>query len=160
MRLMICAVGKIKNAPEALLVNDYTKRIQATGRGIGISTFAIKEIDPPKSLKSAARQEHESTAILASIPPGCTKIILDERGDALKSTEFARLIENKRDQGVGDMAFLIGGADGHSSQLLDEAEKKIAFGPATWPHMLVRAMLCEQIYRAMTILTGHPYHRA
>lgn len=160
MRLLVAAVGRLKSGPEAGLVGDYAARIRAAGRPLGFKSFDVKEIEAPKSLDGAARRTQESALIAAAAAPGARRIALDERGEALSSETFARLLADWRDRGAVEAAFMIGGADGHDPAIRERADKLIAFGPATWPHMLVRAMLCEQIYRAMTILSGHPYHRA
>ncbi|MGE0409759.1 MAG: 23S rRNA (pseudouridine(1915)-N(3))-methyltransferase RlmH [Amphiplicatus sp.] len=159
MRLCIAAVGKLRSGAEAGLVADYAARIAATGRSIGFSEFKIIEIEAPKGLDGAMRQTREAALLLAAAPPG-KRVILDERGADLASIDMARRLGGWRDDGVGDAVFFIGGADGLGRALRDDADLALAFGRATWPHLLVRAMLCEQIYRAMTILAGHPYHRA
>ena len=160
MRLTLAAVGRLKSGPEARLVDDYAARIRAAGRGLGVSDFAIAEVEAPKGLEGPARRAREGAALLAAAPDKARKIVFDERGRSLSSEEFARVIADWRDQGVGEIAFFIGGADGHDAALRESADLMVSFGKATWPHMLVRAMLCEQVYRAMTILSGHPYHRA
>lgn len=160
MRLVIAAVGRRKNAPEATLIDDYAARIRAGGRAVGFSSFEIAEVESPRGMEGAARQSREANLLAAEIPDGARRIILDEKGKSLSSAEFAALLGGWRDQGAPATAFVIGGADGHIDSIRSGADRVLAFGPATWPHMLVRAMLCEQIYRAMTILAGHPYHRA
>ena len=157
MRLAIAAAGRLRGGPEADLIDDYAVRIRSLGRGLGVSAFDIREIEAPKGLAGEKRQERES-ALLMEATPDARRIALDERGDNLSSAEFARRIARLRDDGAGEIAFLIGGADGHHASL--KAEDRISFGRATFPHMLVRVMLAEQIYRALTILSGHPYHRA
>ncbi|MBB5517901.1 23S rRNA (pseudouridine(1915)-N(3))-methyltransferase RlmH [Amphiplicatus metriothermophilus] len=159
MRLVVAAIGRAKNAPEAALVDDYAARIRAAGRAVGFSDFAIIESEAPKGLDGPARRTRESALLAAAIPDRARRIVLDERGKPLASADFAALLGRWRDQGAPAAAFLIGGADGHDPSLREKADLVLSFGPATWPHMLVRAMLCEQIYRAMTILSGHPYHR-
>lgn len=160
MRLAVAAVGRLKSGPEAELVADYAARIRALGRSIGFTEFTIVEIDSPKGLEGPAKKAREATLLLAAVPSKARRAALDERGAQLSSAAFAKLIGDWRDQGAPDAAFLIGGADGLDANARESAEAVVAFGKATWPHMLVRAMLCEQIYRAMTILSGHPYHRA
>jgi len=117
-------------------------------------------VETPRGLEGAKRQERESSALLDASPAGARRIVLDEYGKQLTSKTFSQTLQTWRDDGVGDTAFFIGGADGHGPAIAHDAHLKMAFGTATWPHMLVRAMLCEQIYRAMTILSGHPYHRS
>jgi 23S rRNA (pseudouridine1915-N3)-methyltransferase len=157
MRLTVAAVGRLRAGPESDLIDDYAARIRGAGRAIGVTAFDIREVEAPKSLTGDKRQERES-ALLMDVTQAARRIALDERGENLSSAEFAARIGRWRDEGAGDIAFLIGGADGHHASLV--AEARIAFGRATFPHMLVRAMLAEQIYRAVTILSGHPYHRA
>jgi 23S rRNA (pseudouridine1915-N3)-methyltransferase len=157
MRLTVAAVGRLRGGPESDLINDYAARIRGAGRGVGVTAIDIREVEAPKSLTGDKRQERES-ALLSEATPDARRIALDERGDNVTSAEFAARIARWRDEGAGEIAFLIGGADGHHPSL--HADARIAFGRATFPHMLVRAMLAEQIYRAVTILSGHPYHRA
>lgn len=160
MRLTVCAVGKLRSGPEAALVNDYAARISATGRSLGFPAFDIKEVEAPRGLTGPKRRDAETALLLDASPNKGICIVLDEHGKDLPSEMLAKKLGAWRDDGIGYASFFIGGADGHSQSLLTKADIKIAFGKATWPHMLVRAMLCEQIYRAMTILSGHPYHRA
>ncbi len=157
MRLCVAAAGRLRAGPEATLIEDYAGRIRALGRGLGVSGFDIREIEAPRGLSGDKRQERES-ALLMDATPAARRIALDERGETVTSEEFARRIAAMRDAGAGEIAFLIGGADGHHASL--KTDFRIAFGRATFPHMLVRVMLVEQIYRALTILSGHPYHRA
>ena len=102
----------------------------------------------------------EARLIEEAVPERAMRVVLDERGKALTSAEFARLIDRCREGGTPDMAFLIGGPDGHAPEIRSGAGQLLCFGPMTWPHRLVRVMLLEQIYRALTIISGHPYHRA
>ncbi|MEM7745158.1 MAG: 23S rRNA (pseudouridine(1915)-N(3))-methyltransferase RlmH [Pseudomonadota bacterium] len=155
MKLTIAAVGRLKSGPEQSLIDDYLKRAGAAGRGLALGPVTVTEIDERKAQGRAA----QSTRLLACIPGAGTAVALDERGDTLTSPEFAKLIARERDGGCPEMVFLIGGADG-----LDEAARattgyRLSFGPMVWPHMLARVMLSEQIYRAVSILAGSPYHR-
>lgn len=159
MRLSVAAIGRLRGGPQADLIEEYATRIKATGKPLGVTRFDIKEFDAPKGLTGAPRKERES-ALLLEASAGARRVILDERGDNLSSEAIASRIGRWRDDGDGEIAFLIGGADGHHSSLLETADLRLAFGKATFPHLLVRVMLVEQIYRAMTILSGHPYHRA
>ncbi len=159
MRLAIVAVGRRRNTPEAALIDDYAARIRAGGRAVGFSSFDISEVEAPRGMEGTARQTREAGLLAGEIPEAARRIVLDEKGKSFSSEEFAALIGGWRDQGAPAVAFVIGGADGHAESIRKGADRLMAFGPATWPHMLVRAMLCEQIYRAMTILAGHPYHR-
>ena len=159
MRLAIAAVGKMRSGPEAALVEDYLRRANGLGRRIGFSGPELKEVEAPKSLSGAKRRTRESDLLRAAAPDAYL-IVLDERGKQQTSAEFAAMLAKIRDGGARQAAFLIGGADGHDQSLTQAADISLSLGAATWPHMLVRTMLAEQLYRAMTILTGHPYHRA
>ncbi|HET9458968.1 MAG TPA: 23S rRNA (pseudouridine(1915)-N(3))-methyltransferase RlmH [Sphingomicrobium sp.] len=138
MILHIVARGKIGRSPESELVERYVKRIAWP---VKLTELADKARDPPP------------------LPPGSVSILLDERGEALSSTQLARRLEAWRDSGKREARFSIGGADGHSSAERERADLLLSFGPATWPHLLVRAMLAEQLFRATAILANHPYHR-
>ncbi|HBK90765.1 MAG TPA: 23S rRNA (pseudouridine(1915)-N(3))-methyltransferase RlmH [Parvularcula sp.] len=157
MRLTVAAVGRLRGGPESDLIEEYASRIRGAGRAVGVAAFDISEVEAPKSLTGEKRQARESE-LLTAATQGARRIALDERGDVLTSADFAARIAGLRDEGAGEIAFLIGGADGHHRSLAPDM--RLAFGRATFPHMLVRVMLAEQIYRAVTILAGHPYHRA
>lgn len=159
MRLSVAAIGRLRGGPELELINDYSARIRAAGRSLGFSAFEIRELEAPKGLSGAKRQERESALLGQSAAPGAKRVLLDERGENLGSGAIAEQLARWRDDGVGEIVFMIGGADGHDRSFAAKADLVIAFGKATFPHMLVRTMLVEQIYRAMTILAGHPYHR-
>ncbi|MEM9170791.1 MAG: 23S rRNA (pseudouridine(1915)-N(3))-methyltransferase RlmH [Pseudomonadota bacterium] len=160
MKLIVAAAGKLKGGPEAALCADYAERARRLGRGLGFSAIDLKEIEAPRGLDGAARQAAEAERLLASAPPGAALIALDERGRDLSSAALADDLARKRDDGVAAATFLIGGADGHAPIVRERAGATVSFGKATWPHLLVRVMVVEQIYRAMTILAGTPYHRA
>lgn len=160
MRVQICAVGRLKTGPEKLLLDDYMSRVDAAGRGIGVTALPVAEVEEKRRLEGAALMEREAELLLASVPKGALLIALDERGRIETSEAFAKRIGTLRDTGTADIAFLIGGANGLAPAMRDRAAHVMAFGAMTWPHMLVRVMLAEQIYRAVTILSGHPYHRA
>ena len=155
MRLAIAAIGRLKTGPEQDLIQDYTARINASGRSLALGPLDIFEIDERKARDRAS----QSDRLLDRVPKGAVVAALDERGTAMTSPKFAKLIERTRDDGADDMVFLIGGADGHAAALRDRANHVISFGPMVWPHMLARVMLTEQIYRAVSILAGSPYHR-
>ncbi len=159
MRLVIAAVGRLKNAPEALLVEDYSARIRASGRNLGFSSFEIREVEAPRGLETPIRKLREAEMLMGCVSSGAHLAALDEQGDSLSSSAFADRLAKWRDEGVPSVGFFIGGADGHGPVVTNAAQTRLAFGRATWPHMFVRTMLCEQLYRAMTILSGHPYHR-
>ena len=151
MRLWLVAVGRLRPGPVRQLVEEYAGR--------SAWPLTVREVEAKKKLTGPALREHEGDLLLAAIPERATLIALDERGRDLSSTELAERLGRWRDDGVQDLAFAIGGADGLSRAVCNRAALMLAFGRATWPHMLVRAMLAEQIYRAQTILSGHPYHR-
>ncbi len=158
MRILVAAIGKMRG-PEAALTDDYLKRARDLGRQRGFSGPDISEYEAPRGLTGAARTEKEGEW-LAGAAKDSAIIALDERGVNVSSEKIATMLSDLRASGVKGAAFLIGGADGHDRKVIAMAQQTIAFGAATWPHMLVRTMLAEQLYRAMTILAGHPYHRS
>ena len=160
MRLMVIAVGRLKDGPERELAERYAKRFDDIGRKLGVRGLDIHEIPESRARDAATRMAEEAAAISAAIPEKSILVALDERGDNLDSTGFARHLGRWRDEQVANTIFAIGGADGLSPDLWRKAKVRMAFGSATWPHQMVRIMLLEQIYRAATILAGHPYHRA
>ena len=149
------AVGRQKSGPEATLVADYQSRFDAAGRGLGLGPLSIIEVEDKKRRGAAA----EGALLLDAAPNGACLVALDERGKMPDSRAFAAFLADQRDQGRRDMAFLIGGADGHQAELRAQCDRLISFGPMVWPHMLARVMLAEQLYRAASILAGSPYHR-
>ena len=151
MRLWLAAVGRLRAGPLRTVLDDYLGR--------SAWPLTVREVEARKRLAGPALRDHEGELLLAAIPAGATLVALDERGRDLPSTALAERLGRWRDDGVQDLAFAIGGADGLSDAVRDRAALVLAFGRATWPHMLVRVMLAEQIYRAQTILSGHPYHR-
>ncbi|NHK28453.1 23S rRNA (pseudouridine(1915)-N(3))-methyltransferase RlmH [Parvularcula flava] len=163
MRIAIGAIGQLKRGPEADLISDYLTRASGLGRSFGLKGPDIHEHEAAKGLDGARRMDAEAELLTRNIAPGDRIFVLDERGKALTSREMAGEVERNLNDGAPAMWCLIGGADGHGAavkQLVSEGKaKRLSFGPATWPHMLVRVMLAEQLYRAVTILAGHPYHR-
>jgi 23S rRNA (pseudouridine1915-N3)-methyltransferase len=155
LRITIAAVGRLKRGPEQMLVNDYLGRIGPAGRKLALGPVNLTEIDERK----ARTGPQQSAGLLAAVPPGAFAIALDERGETVTSTGFARMLEELRDRGTPETVFLIGGADGHDEALRAAAGGLISLGPMVWPHMLARVMLAEQLYRAISILSGAPYHR-
>lgn len=153
MRITLAAIGRLGRMPETELARDWAERATAQGRALGLGPVDILELEPRKPGKEA-----EGEAILAAVE-GAYLIACDERGQAFKSRDFAERIGRLRDDGERRLAFVIGGADGLSDAVRAQARLKLAFGPQTWPHALARAMLAEQVYRAVTILAGSPYHR-
>lgn len=160
MRLVIAAIGKMRPGPDAELLGLYRTRADAIGRNIGFTGPDIAECETSAHLPPNKKREKESAVLLAAAPTGAQLVRLDERGKSFTSKDFAAFLSERRDDGTPALCFLIGGADGHDPSLARVAPLSLSFGAATWPHMLVRVMLTEQIYRAMTLLTGHPYHRA
>jgi 23S rRNA (pseudouridine1915-N3)-methyltransferase len=160
MRIDICAVGRLRAGPEKDLLDDYVSRTEAAGRGIGVTAFNLKEVEEKRRLDGKALKDAEATLLRAAIPRGALLVALDERGRAEPSEAFAKRLGRWRDEGHSDVAFIIGGAAGLAPALREEDAHVLAFGSMTWPHMLVRVMIAEQIYRAVPILAGHPYHRA
>ncbi len=153
MKLSIIAIGKPGRGPEAALAADYAARASVAGRVLGLGPLELIDLEPRKSGKAP-----EAELILAAGEGACL-IACDERGKTFSSRAFADHIALLRDRGERRLAFAIGGADGLDPSVLDAAGSTMAFGPQTWPHALARAMLAEQLYRAVTILAGSPYHR-
>lgn len=151
MRITVAAVGRTRSGPHTTLFRTYTERSSWP--------IVLKEIDIRRKLPPERLRVQEADALLAAVPAGARVLALDERGDDMDSAAFAAQIGRWRDIGVGDVAFLIGGADGLDDVVRTRADRLVAFGRMTWPHLLARTMLVEQIYRAQTILAGHPYHR-
>jgi 23S rRNA (pseudouridine1915-N3)-methyltransferase len=160
MRILIAAVGRLKQGPERELAASYRKRAEATGRTLGFRDFEIVEIRESRAQDMERRRIEESIAIATIIPEGAILVGLHEGGENLDSAALAGLLHEWRAEDRPAACFVVGGADGLAPSLLERAHLRLAFGKATWPHQLARIMLLEQIYRAATILTGHPYHRA
>lgn len=160
MRIIVAAIGRLKQGPETELSERYRKRAAQTGRQLGLRDVEILEIRESRATDASKRMLEESIALANVIPQEAAVALLDARGDNLDSTSLATQLATWRGQGRPAAVFLVGGPDGLSPSLQDKAELKLAFGAATWPHQLVRVMLLEQLYRAATILTGHPYHRS
>lgn len=153
MKLVIAAIGRPGRGPEAALAADYAQRATAAGRALGLGPLELIDVEPKKPGKVP-----EADVLLAAAE-GAHLIACDERGRAWRSRDFADHIATLRDRGERRLVFAIGGADGLDRRVLDAAGSTLAFGPQTWPHALARAMLAEQVYRAVTILAGSPYHR-
>src|SRR5437763_3617256 len=160
MRVTLAAVGRTHDEPEAQLFEQYWKRASLTGRRLGFMGFDAPIVEISRRTNPAERVREEAEKLLRRLPADAHRMVLDERGRSLSSDEFAKQLSALRDRGVKDVAFVIGGPDGLSSDFRASAQQCLALGVQTWPHLLVRAMLAEQIYRALTILSGHPYHRA
>lgn len=154
MRVTICAVGRLRAGPERVLIDDYLTRFDRTGRALGLGPASVVEVEDKKGGGTAA----EGALLARAVPDGALVCALDERGEVVTSPVFAGWLGDWRDRGR-DCAFVIGGADGIDPALLARADRSLSFGKMVWPHMLVRVMLAEQLYRAATILAGGPYHR-
>jgi 23S rRNA (pseudouridine1915-N3)-methyltransferase len=155
LRVHICAVGRLRSGPERELLDDYLSRFDKTGRALGLGPVSVHEVEDRKGGGMAA----EASLLSAAIPKGARLCTLDERGKLMSSPDFAQLLGRWRDDGVSDLAFVIGGADGIDPTLRSQADASLSFGKMVWPHMLARVMLGEQLYRASSILAGSPYHR-
>lgn len=153
MRIAVVAIGRLSRSPETDLVKLYVDRATAAGRALGLGPVEVVEVESRKPGKAA-----EAEALRAHLAESHV-IACDERGNARASRAFADEIGALRDRGVRRLVFVIGGADGLDPELAKAAQGTLAFGPQTWPHALARAMLCEQIFRAVSILGGSPYHR-
>lgn len=153
MKLHLICVGRLRKGPEKIMVDDYLDRFAKTGRALGLPPVTVSELDA-----RGAGQEAEAALIDRALPAGAALIMLDERGAQLTSPDFAARIGAWRDQ-ARDVALVIGGADGLTPDLRARADLAISFGQMVWPHMLVRVMVAEQLYRAASILAGGPYHR-
>ena len=160
MRLLTLAVGVARGTPEGALTEDYTGRARAFGKRYGFSAVTVEEIAVSKFREARGRMVAEGEKLAERIPPGAHVILLDARGKGMTSDAFAEMLGAMRDAGARDLAFIIGGPDGLALPASVKAGRSLAFGPQTWPHLIVRAMLAEQIYRGLTILGSHPYHRA
>jgi 23S rRNA (pseudouridine1915-N3)-methyltransferase len=160
MRLIVAAVGRLKKGPERELAERYRDRIVKAGRAVGLKDSEVVEIGESRARDAQRRQTEESIALAQLCPEGAATILLDERGEDLGSVTLANMLRRWRDEGRPAVVFMIGGPDGVAGTLREGADLCLAFGAATWPHQLVRIMLLEQLYRAVTLLAGHPYHRA
>lgn len=159
MRVTIAAVGRMKSGPERDLLDRYVDRAAKQGRSLGITRVDVREIAESRAGRAEDRKAEEASELVAGLAEGTAVIVLDEHGQTLGSEAFAAFVGGRIDAGR-DLAILIGGADGHGEAARGRAELVLAFGAMTWPHQIVRILAAEQIYRATTILAGHPYHRA
>ncbi len=156
MRILIAAAGRLRKGPELELFDTYRERFERTGRPLSLGPLALAEIEPRKGTGMGA----EAPLLRNAVPRGAVRVALDERGKQISSPDLAAHMAQWRDHGRPEVAFMIGGADGLAPELRDEADLALSFGQMVWPHLLVRAMLAEQLYRAASILAGTPYHRA
>ena len=155
MRVQICAVGRLRQGPERDLYDDYLTRFDRTGRALALGPAQMIEVEDKKGGGMAA----EAALLRRAVPDGALICSLDERGRVMSSPQFADMLGGWRDQGRQDVAFVIGGADGIDPALRADVDASLSFGAMVWPHMLVRVMLAEQLYRAASILSAGPYHR-
>lgn len=158
MRIAIAAVGRMKSGPERELVSRYLDRATAGGKPLALTGFDVTELNESRAGSAASRKTEEARGLRAALPPGIL-VTLDERGKSIGSEAFASLLGRWRDEGRPAVSFVIGGADGIDPDFVKSADLSLSFSPMVWPHQLVRIMLAEQLYRATTILSGHPYHR-
>ena len=154
MKVRIAAIGRLRPGAEADLIADYQTRFDRTGRSLGLGPLDLRDMEARKG-----GMEAEADLLRKASTGAKVLVALDERGKTLTSPEFAAQLGKWRDAGQPEVCFLIGGADGLSPALRDEADVKLSFGKMVWPHMLARVMLTEQLYRAASILAGSPYHR-
>ncbi len=160
MKFRVAAIGKLKSGPEKLLAEDYAGRIAVMGKKAAVTEIKIGDWAESQKPDAVQRMAEEETLLWSAVPQGAHVIALDERGKSYSSESFAQHLTKLRDHGAGDIVFLLGGPDGHSAATRQKAQELLAFGPMTWPHRLARIMLLEQIYRSVTIMLNHPYHRA
>jgi len=151
MKFIIAAVGRMKAGAERNLWDNYAKRLNWS--------LTLKEIEEKKPLKPALLKIKEAELLLNAVPKGATLVALDRSGRDLTSVDLAKKLGAWQDDGIGEVAFVIGGSEGLDRSVLERAQLKIAMGAMTWPHLLARVMLIEQIYRAQCILSKHPYHK-
>jgi 23S rRNA (pseudouridine1915-N3)-methyltransferase len=159
MRLLLIGVGRLKGGLERELFERYFKRLAEMARTTGVAGVDLREIEEGRARRPEDRRAEESRAILAALPKGARLALLDERGAALTSAQWAGEIGGARDSAAPVYALVIGGPDGLDASLRDKAHSVLSFGAMTWPHQLVRVMAAEQLYRSLSILAGHPYHR-
>ena len=159
MRLTIAAIGRMKAGPEKDLAGRYLDRLAKTGGPLGLDYQGLLEYPESRAGSAPERKREEAARLVGALPPDAARIVLDERGKTLSSEDFAALIARLRDEGRRDLALLIGGPDGHDADLRTAADASISLGRMTFPHQIARILVAEQLYRAATILAGHPYHR-
>lgn len=159
MRIIVAAIGRMKKGPEQDLIARYGDRIKKSGKSIGITALDMIEIPESRASESDIRKREEADVLIGRLPEGCPIFVFDERGKRPSSRDFAATLSKTLDSGAQSCAFLIGGPDGFAEALRDRAQMVVSFGSLTVPHQIVRILVLEQIYRATTILTNHPYHR-
>ncbi len=159
MRVTVFAVGKMKAGPERELADRYFDRFAKSGTALGFEFTGVSEITESRGGNADQRKADEAARVYEALDNGAALILLDERGKELGSEAFAEQMGKIRDGGKRQLILAIGGPDGHDPQLRARADLVLAMGKMTWPHQLARILIAEQLYRAVTILSGHPYHR-
>ncbi|MDQ0997247.1 23S rRNA (pseudouridine1915-N3)-methyltransferase [Phyllobacterium ifriqiyense] len=159
MRISVFAVGRMKSGPERELADRYLDRFKKTGASLGLEFSSVTEIVESRAQQADLRKQEESAQLLKALDAGGVLVLLDERGKTMASDVFASSIAKFRDEGKRQLLLAIGGPDGHDAALRERADLVLALGAMTWPHQIVRILVAEQLYRATTILSGHPYHR-
>jgi 23S rRNA (pseudouridine1915-N3)-methyltransferase len=159
MRVSLFAVGRLKTGPEKELASRYLDRFAKAGPAVGLELSRVVEIAESRAANPETRKKEEGSALEKALPEGAILVLLDERGKSLSSEAFAAMIGSNRDNGKRDLMLTIGGADGLDPDLYARAHMVLNLGSMTWPHQVVRILIAEQLYRAVTILSGHPYHR-
>ena len=160
MEIAIVAIGRLKAGPESKLCARYLDRAGKTGKALGFRGFGVRELPESRASRPAERVAQEAAAIIGCLASGGRVVCLVAGGELLDSEEFARALERDAASAVPRAVFVIGGPDGLGEGVLAAADRRLSFGRLTWPHQIARILLAEQLYRAMTILSGHPYHRA
>lgn len=160
MKLVLASVGKLKSGPERELFDHYTARVGGIGKSVALGPMSEVSVSESRKGGASERKADEAGALIARIPENSAIVAFDENGKTLTSDAFARLIGNIRDSGASYLALVLGGPDGHGAALLERAQHVVSLGAITLPHGLARVIVAEQLYRAATILAGHPYHRS
>ncbi|WP_298964877.1 23S rRNA (pseudouridine(1915)-N(3))-methyltransferase RlmH [uncultured Roseibium sp.] len=159
MRFTLSCIGRMKAGADKDLLDRYLDRARKSGRSLGITGLSLSEFPESRAQRPEDRKAEEAKVIQQSLPPRARLIVLDEHGKNLSSPAFSQKLEDWKNEGISEVVFAVGGADGHGQELLNRADLKLALGAMTWPHQIARILLAEQIYRAITIQAGHPYHR-
>ena len=159
MKIGIAAIGQLKAGPEKELAADYEQRIPPLGRNAGVTGLLVQDWPESRAATADLRKQDEAKKLWTAVPETGLAIVLDERGKPMTSEDFASFIGQHAQGGTRQLSFLVGGPDGHAPETRQKAFRTLSFGPMTFPHRLLRVMLLEQIYRAVTILVSHPYHR-
>jgi 23S rRNA (pseudouridine1915-N3)-methyltransferase len=159
MRILLAAIGRLKDAGEKDLFARYAERLDGIGRGVAFGPLRVVELPESRAASAEARKADEAQRLLEASAGADVRVALDARGKLMTSENFAAWLRNRRDGGVGALAFLLGGPDGHGPDVLATTALTLSLGPLTLPHGLARVVVVEQLYRAATMLAGHPYHR-